>query len=142
MSFASKTTVPIGRSQDEIRRLLTKYNANGFAFGEQSQISLVTFEMKGRRIKFIVTMPKQPSESATQSSVKAYEQLCRTRWRALCLVIKAKLESIESGIETFEDAFMAHIVLPNGNTLGKIVLPQISQSYADGKMPPLLGYSS
>lgn len=142
MSFASQTKVPIGRSQDEIRKLLQKYGANGFAFGEQANFALVTFEMKGRRIRFIVKMPEAPSRSSTQESVRTYEQVCRSKWRAITLVVKAKLESIDTGIETFEDAFMAHIVLPNGNTLGKVILPQLNKSYADGDMPPLLGYES
>ena len=48
-----------------------------------------------------------------------WEQACRERWRALVLCLKGKLESIESGIETFEQAFLAHTFLPSGETFGE-----------------------
>lgn len=140
MSYADKTSVPVGRSQDEIKKILAKYKATGFAYGEQGQRSVVMFEMMDRRIKFILPMPPKPSTHATQASIKTYEQLCRTRWRCLTLAIKAKLECVESGITSLEQEFMAHIVLPNGRTVGEVMTPQIESSYQNGKMPPLLGY--
>lgn len=140
MSYAEKTSVPVDRSQAEIKKILSKYGASGFAYGEQGTRSVVMFEMAKRRIKFILPMPNPPSPNATLASIKTYEQLCRSRWRCLVLAIKAKLECVESGITTLEQEFMAHIVLPNGATLGEVVLPQIEQSYQNGKMPPLLGY--
>lgn len=33
---------------------------------------------------------------------------------------------------------MAHIVMPNGQTVAEGVLPQIADQYASGKMSPLL----
>lgn len=140
MSYASKTSVPIDRSQAEIKKILSKYGATGFAYGEQGTRAVVMFEMAARRIKFILPMPNPPSPNATLASTKTYEQLCRSRWRCLVLAIKAKLECVESGITTLEQEFMAHIVLPNGKTVGEAVIPQIAQSYTDGHMPPLLGY--
>jgi hypothetical protein len=140
MSYAAKTSVPVDRSQAEIKRILTKYKATGFAFGEQGARAVVMFEMTGRRIRFILPLPPAPSQHATLATIKTYEQLCRSRWRALVLAIKAKLECVESGIATLEQEFLAHIMLPNGLTVGEAVTPQIDQSYKDGKMPPLLGY--
>jgi hypothetical protein len=68
----------------------------------------------------------------------AWEQACRSRWRALFLCIKAKLESIESGIETFEDAFLAHIQMPDGKTVAEHVKPNIAIAYQTNPMQPLL----
>lgn len=141
MSYAVKTSVPIERSQNEIRKVLGKYKATAFAYGEQGDLSLVQFEMAGRRIKFVLPMPHSPSQNATQASIKTYDQLCRSRWRCLVLAIKAKLECVESGITTLEQEFMAHIVLPNGKTVGDVMSPQIQIAYDQKKMPPLLGYS-
>lgn len=62
----------------------------------------------------------------------------RQRWRALALVIKAKLEAIESGITTVDAEFLAHLVLPDGRTYGEFALPQIDEVYRSGAMPPLL----
>jgi hypothetical protein len=141
MTYATKTAVPVDRSQAEIRKILTKYGAAGFAYGEQGPLNIIMFEMQGRRIKFILPMPNKPSGNATNATIKTYDQMCRTRWRALVLAIKAKLECVESGITTLEQEFLAHIVLPNGQMVGEAMAPQIAQSYSSGKMPPLLGYS-
>jgi hypothetical protein len=62
----------------------------------------------------------------------------RQRWRALALVIKAKLEAVEAGITIFEEEFLAHIVLPDGRTAGEYMVPQIEESYRTKQMPPLL----
>lgn len=143
MSYARETSVPIGRSQEEIKRTLTKYKASGFAFGEQGDRAIVMFEMASRRIKFVLPIPIWGSAKNSKGHAitqKQVDQLARSRWRALLLAIKAKLECVETGITTLEQEFMAHIMLPNGSTVGDAMIPQIEKSYASGKMPPLLGY--
>lgn len=154
MSYAKGTSVSTDRSQAEIKNILKKYNATGFAFGEQAHASVVMFEMSGRRIKFVLPMPDPEDKKFTQLNsrnswkvaaktvqIARYEQAQRERWRALTLAIKAKLECVETGIETIEQAFLAHLVLPNGATVGQAILPQIEQASKDQKMPPLLGYN-
>ena len=49
---------------------------------------------------------------------------CRQRWRALNLAIKAKLEAVESGIVTFDQEFLAHIVGPSGQTVKPLIALQ------------------
>ncbi len=44
----------------------------------------------------------------------------------------------EAGITIFEDEFMAHIVLPDGRTVGEYMLAPIEDSYRTGQMPALL----
>jgi hypothetical protein len=66
---------------------------------------------------------------------KKFEQSIRQKWRALLLVIKAKLEAIDSGISTFEEEFMAHIVLPNNLTIAENLLPKLGEAYKTGIMP-------
>jgi hypothetical protein len=62
----------------------------------------------------------------------------RQKWRALLLCIKAKLEAVESKIETFEEAFLAHVVMPDGKTVGDHTLTAIAVAYEGKDMPPLL----
>lgn len=78
----------------------------------------------------------QKRSPSTQET--AYDQAVRQKWRALALVIKAKLEAVESGITVFDDEFMAHIALPDGQTVGQFMRPQIVKAYETGSMPPLL----
>lgn len=140
MSYAAETRVPISRSQEELKKILSKYGASGFVYGETTGQAVVMFEMAHRRVKFILPMPKNPTNEATKASITTFEQLCRSRWRCLCLAVKAKLECVESGITTLEQEFLAHIVLPNGKTMGDAVIPQIASAYQSGKMPPMLGF--
>lgn len=115
------------------------------AYGEKPDMAVVQFEMNARRIKFILPIAENGKTRTkknwmmTQAQV---EQENRRRWRCLALVIKAKLEAVESGITTLEQEFLAHIVLPNGKTVSEEMVPQIAHAYSTGKMPPLLGYSS
>lgn len=154
MSYAKGTETSVEKTQGEIRRTLQKYKATGFAFGEQLHQAMVMFELGGRRVKFVLpyVQPSDPkvkkarvggySDAPKSVQEKRLEQFRKERWRALGLAIKAKLEAVESGITTFEEEFLAHIVLPNGSTFGQVAIPQIERSYKDGTMPPLLGYSS
>lgn len=86
----------------------------------------------GLSVKFSLG-PRSPELAA-----KEWEQACRQRWRALALVIKAKLEAVESGISVFEDEFMANIVLPGGRTVSEEVRPRIAAMYEGGPVQPLL----
>ena len=67
----------------------------------------------------------------------AWEQACRQRWRALVLMVKGKLEGIECGIATIENEFLAYACLPNGQTVGQWIQPQMKK-VLKGDMPKLL----
>lgn len=146
--YAANTDVSSDRSRSEIERTLQRYGATAFMYGWNGNVALIQFEMGNRRIKFQLKMPDRTSDEFTLTETgkqradtqieKAYEQATRQRWRALALVIKAKLEAVESGISEFEEEFLAHIVLPNGQTIGEYSIPQIAQVYETGEMQPLL----
>lgn len=125
--FASKTKVPVTQSRAEIERSLERYGATAFAYAMQEGRATIMFEASGRRVRFVLPLPDAK-----------LEQAIRQKWRALLLCIKAKLESVESEIETFEDAFMSHIVMPDGQTVGDHVGPKIAEAYLAGRMTPLL----
>jgi len=109
---------------------------------------LIAFELNDLRIRFVLPLPshsdpaiiKTPTgKPRSKSQVNSeYEKAVKQKWRALSLVIKAKLEAVDSGITVFEDEFMAHIVLPNNSTVGDFMRPQIKQAYDEGKMPKML----
>ena len=92
---------------------------------------MIGFTAAGRQVRFIVTVRAGKTQKDT-------EQIERQRWRALLLIIKAKFEAIESGVSCFDDEFLAHIVLPAGQTVGQWMAPQIEVAYQTGDMPPML----
>lgn len=148
MAFAERTEVPIAKTKGEIDGLLRKHRATGFGTFEEADRALIVFQMKDRRIRFDLPLPKASDRRFTVApnhrqrsagaATAAWEQACRSRWRALFLCIKAKLESIESGIETFDDAFLAHIQMPDGRTVGEHVKPNVAIAYQGGDMKNLL----
>jgi hypothetical protein len=150
--YAETTTVPVSRSQAEIQSLIRRYGARKFVsgFDEDVRIAAIQFEMHGRRIAFRLRLPDSNDdqfrydgrgrERSTSAWENAYQQECRRLWRSLLLVIKAKLESVESGVETFEEAFLPQIVLPgtDGQTVGEFAVPQLEIAYQRGTLPAML----
>jgi len=86
----------------------------------------------------IVFTPARRYKRTKEQQAEAIEQAVRQRWRALALVIKAKLEAVDAGVTTVEEEFLAHIMLPDGSTVSEWVAPQLKQVYAGGTMPALL----
>ncbi len=148
--YAESTSVPADRSRAEIERTLERYGADGFMYGweDRGRRAVIAFRAAGRNIRFELEMPdpddREFSETPTgrsrseKAARTAWEQACRQRWRALALVVKAKLEAVSAGISVFDEEFMPWIVLPDGSTVGDQVLPRIEEAYLSGKMPKLL----
>lgn len=146
--FAETTSVAADRSRGEIERTLSRYGATGFMYGWDEGGAIVGFKAQDRLVRFKLSMPDRDEPrfvltpgGRTRSPAQAetaWEQATRQIWRALLLVVKAKLEAIEAGISTFEQEFLAFITLPDGSTLGEWAAPQIEAAYATAKMPPLL----
>ena len=147
--YASNTKVSSEKSRNEIERTLQRYGASGFGFWIEDNKALVQFQIENLKIAFNLPMPDRKSEEFTMSSHendwqrkplaaetahRRWEQACRQRWRALALVIKAKLEAIDSGISTFQEEFMAHIMLPDGVTVGEKLVPGLTELMETGKM--------
>lgn len=149
--YAADTSVSVSNSKAEIERIIERYGATGFMSGWTAQQAMIAFAMNERQIRFLLTMPARDESQfveykrgytvhrrSDEQALKLWEQACRQRWRALALVIKAKLEAVESGISVFDDEFMANIVMADGRTVSDHVRPKIAQSYETGSMPPLL----
>lgn len=135
--YAKNTTVSCEKSKAEIEKILTRYGATHFAYATMPEGSMVQFVFNGKLIKFLVPMPNRPRLDAPDAHYTRWEKAQRQKWRALALVIKAKLEAVASGICTFEEEFLAHIVLPGGQTVGQHMIHRIDEAYAAGKIPAL-----
>lgn len=151
--YATNTDVSSEKSRAEIERTLQRYGADRFGYTTSREAAVLGFTCNGWTVRFHLPMPDPasrefthtPAKNIRRSSAQAYEaweQACRQKWRALSLVVKAKLEAVESGITTFEDEFLAHIVLPNGQTVSQQALPKVREAYATGGNVPLLTVGS
>lgn len=137
--YASTTSVPVEKTRMEIEILLKKYGATQFAFMSDERRSIIGFRIMERGVRFELPLPNPKDkkfthlpppqtwkERAAGPALAAWEQACRSRWRALLLCIKAKLEACAVGITTFEQEFLAHIVLQDGRTVGEAAIPQLT----------------
>lgn len=148
-AYASGTEVSPGKSREEIERVLSRYGADEFAYATNTTRAMLGFVAGGRQVRFVLPLPDRSApefrltasrkwERSEAQQQAAYEQEVRRRWRALSLVIKAKLEAVASGIVLFEQEFAAFMVLPDGSTVAEHLLPAIADAYATGTVPPLI----
>lgn len=149
MPYAERTTVSADRTRGEIEALLARHGATAFLYArdDERRAQMIEFRLSGRRIRFILPMPDPAAREFARHSRGArspeaarqlYDQAVRQRWRALLLVLKAKLEAVQSGIVTIEQEFLPHVLLPSGQTVGDWIAPQLSRVYATQQMPALL----
>lgn len=154
MKYASETTVSPEKSRAEIETIIKKYGASKFAYGwEDDGTNAIRFKYQDRNIQIILHPPDPKSDDFTLvktssgwkkrtpgAATAQWEQAVRQRWRALALVVKAKVEAIESGISTFDQEFLAFTVLPNGQTVGDWLQPQIEEMVETHNMPLMLPF--
>ena len=147
--YAASTDVSTDRSKTEIEKTLARYGDDQFMYGWETSRAMIGFRSRGKMVRLSLPLPDHnsdeflltPSRKWQRSAPeieKAYEQAVRQRWRALALVVKAKLEAVETGITTFEAEFLSYIVLPDNSTVGDSMLPQVEQAYLTGEMPRML----
>jgi len=134
--YAAETDVPVERSKRAIELLLQHQGAEQFHTGWDATRDIIEFGWKGKQIRFVLPRPVRKDFELSPGGLnrnmgqitRAMDQADRQRWRALFLVVRAKLEAVEAGIAVFEEEFMAFIVVPGRNqTVGEILLPQITQ---------------
>lgn len=144
--YAKGTSVPADRSRTEIERTLVRFGADQFMYGWEGSRALIQFRAEGKVIRFVLPLPDQDDPRFThtpaqrkrrthEATIHEWEKATRQAWRALAMIVKAKLVAVEDGITEFESEFLAHIVLPDGSTVGGWILPQIEHVYATEEMP-------
>lgn len=141
MSAYSTTTVAVERSQGQIRELLARHGAREFGFGEAiddvgEAWSAVTFTHHALRVRLRVKLklpePKLLDAKARRSRTKTRddlmfemaEQEAKRVWRIMAWNLKARMVAVDEGVETFEEAFLAHIVNPN---TGQTIYEQLAE---------------
>jgi hypothetical protein len=156
-SYAEGTSVSVEKTRAEIETLLGKHGAGQRAILCDDELGLaqIGFGIHGRRYRLDVPMPSLESvrpTTRTGPSVgywrldeagrlawarRALEQAQRERWRAVLLMLKAKLELVRIGVSTVEHEFLADMVLPDGKTMHIAVAESIQRALATGEAPML-----
>lgn len=125
VGYAVDTDVPVQRTRVEIETLCLKHGATSFATFTDTKGAMIAFGLNGMRIMFRLPLPNADDA-----------QDARSRWRGLLLCIKAKFEATTRGVETFEEAFLSHIMTEDGRTVADHAVPRLKQIVA-GDVPLL-----
>lgn len=145
--YAANTDVTSEKSQAEIRRTIQRYGAKQYAYMEDDTRAVIAFVAHERQVRFILPLPSRDEKRFTHhsrgprtpSAAEAeYEQAVRQKWRALNLVIKAKLEAVESGIAQFDQEMYGYVVLPNGRTIYEETHEQVDVAISTGVVRSLM----
>lgn len=140
MTYAADTKVPIEKSKSEIEAILRRAGADQFVSGWDADRAMIQFRMNRFIVRYVVPIPTREEAATTpkgrpRSGARidgAHEQIQRQRWRALKLIIQAKLEAVESGVTTFEREFLSDIVLDTGENFADWAIPQLKRLYESG----------
>lgn len=135
------TAVSTAKSQEDLRDTLMRFGADQFSFGEGTDwvgVELVHDDTLVR-LRCPVRVPTQ--EEARQAALAAHRSSTgkavtdpterakaeRARvWRVLVWSVKARLVAVDEGLETFEQAFLSHLVDPaTGRTIWQAVRGEI-----------------
>ena len=110
----------VHRSRYELERVLGGYGASDVAFVEADANASIQFALEGRYVQLALPLPDPAAPRFTHTAggrprtiaaqERAYEQALREHWRALLLSVRGKLQSVESGISTFEAEFAGFMV--------------------------------
>lgn len=157
MTFAAGTSVAVEKTRAELDRLLSKHGAQQRIMGtdDVAGVAFAAFTLDRRQIRVRAPLPKREQVAAAAQLTRGWyikgdakqaewiakelEQRQRSRWRALLLLTKAKLEAVELGISTIDREFLADIALPDGRNVHQALAADLEKAYLTGTMPPLLG---
>jgi len=161
-AYAQDTKVTAEKTKAEIDTLLGKHGASQRAvMADDSKCrAVIAFVIADRHYRLDVPMPKpeelpDPKKRSWEHKIDLprgwdnwaterrtswvkgeLTQRSRERWRAVLMMLKAKLELVRIGVSTVEREFLADLVI-DGKTVGQMVESQIERVLA-GHMPKLL----
>lgn len=127
--FAEDTSVPVGRTQDEIKARLRSHGADQIAVFESGEQTAVAFRIGAAMYR--ITVPIDPK-------AKNRPQDERRAWRLLGLLMKSKLEAVREGATTVEREFLSDMLMRDGATVGEVILPQLESHYKSGSPVTLM----
>lgn len=148
MTYASKTEVPVEKTEQDIKTMLKKFGADQIVTQWSEDKSIIGFRVQNLVIKITLYLPTADDPEVTfgpsgrrksaEEARGALNQLHRSYWRSMLLIIKAKIEAIEKNVSTVEREFYPDVVLPGGLTMAEYIGPHIGQIRAGAPVSSLM----
>jgi hypothetical protein len=144
MAYAAGTKVPVGQSRAELERVLERYGADTFSYGQDGERAIVAFRANGRHVKFELPPADVDRLRALDRPLLAVGPTARPRAAHPRAVARARARRegearsgrgghrvVRAGVHALPDA-------ADGTTAGEFLLPQVAEAYETGEMPSLL----
>jgi hypothetical protein len=143
--YAEGTGVSVERSKAEIERTIQGYAPGAPVMSVSDPLkgrSGVQFRANGRGVqigfdhptgteRFITHTGKNQKRSASQIEERVQAEM-RRRWRCVLLAVKTAFEMSETGIASFDEAFLPWLIGPDGRTVAETVIPQVERAIEEG----------
>jgi len=128
------TSVPIGRSETELRKLIEDFGASKYGMMENWEDGslVVMFDYQGKAVRFELNVEKieqvkleaEPWNSRRRCSEEEYnlrihDQAKKVGMRVLVHHVKAMLLAIEYGLFTPDEVLLPHYVTARGRTIAQ-----------------------
>lgn len=131
--YAEGTPVTVNSSQGEIAKILMTHGVKKQGWMSGPDGDELMFELGGHSFQFRILKPTIKEiyslyPNARDSNAKLDGEW-RRRWRANVLLLKAKLEFIDSGDTTLERELLPYMLTASGQTVGDLITA--------GKLPML-----
>ena len=137
--YAARTQVPVEKSEVEIRRVLQHSGATRFGTMIAPEKATIYCELKGRQVQMEVPLPHAGDPKWKFASTTKVDQEKRRRYRVLLITVKAMLEAVDSGLLSFDQAFLSFVVVPGtAQTIGSFLIPKLDALYRGTPLRALL----
>lgn len=123
--YAEGTKVSVEKSRAELTTILTKHGIERQAWMTGPEGDQLGFVYRGRSYRLQVNKPTYAEATShlsyTTSGMNYVEKEWMRRWRALVLLLKAKIEFAEGDDDAFVREFMPFLLTAGGRTLEEVI---------------------
>ncbi|MCA4133382.1 hypothetical protein [Arthrobacter sp. M4] len=116
-NYVRGASITASASQAEIQDMLSDFGAVGLRCIREDGRATIAFRSGGQQFRMILVLPRSADEElqkrSTGHALKTPQETARQRWRALSVLIRAKLDAVASGIVSFDQEFMAYRLPPH-----------------------------
>ncbi len=124
--YAEGTKVEVEKSRAEIMSILAQHGVLRMATATGPEGDELEFVLSGHRFRFRILKPTLTEVRNLYPTAYDHEAKLqgewRRRWRANVLLLKAKLEFIDSGDTTLERELLPYLLTAGGQTIGDLVV--------------------
>src|SRR4029453_10050227 len=112
--YAKNSKVTVDQSRADIQSVVARFGCHFDGFVHETFRSIVCFRGHGRWVRFVVPI-----------KTKNDPQIEPELWGGVLAGIKGRLINVKDGVETFEEAFYAHLVTETGKRVFEEAKPKL-----------------